>query len=216
MQRRLVYEVSGEPNSAALILCDHPSGITIGREGSRAHIRLSPEELMAHRWRVRWVGRGGGAVLHLPGQVACYPIIPLHSIGRTVVGFLNDLQNVVIELLQDYELSGTIDVLRPGVRMNGRTIAQFGIAVHEQITAFGLVLNIDPDVESFRLVQCGGDFLPMTSLQREAAGRVRIASVRQRLVELIATRFAFDRVSVFHALPGAPLQVIPHAAAQRA
>jgi lipoyl(octanoyl) transferase len=41
----------------------------------------------------------------------------------------------------------------------------------------------------------------MTSLARESAHRVRVQTVRQRLVELIAARFAFDRVSVFHTHP---------------
>ena len=34
LQRRLVYDIAGDRDSAALILCDHPTGITIGREGS--------------------------------------------------------------------------------------------------------------------------------------------------------------------------------------
>ena len=64
-------------------------------------------------------------------------------------------------------------------------------------------------------VRCDGDPIPMTSLQREAAGRIRIQGVRQRLVELVAARFGFDRVSVFHAHPAALPQANRHAAAQR-
>src|SRR5437588_11512158 len=77
-QRRLVYEVSGDRSRAALLLCEHPPLISVGREGSREHIRFEPKDLAAREWPVRWVNRGGGCLLHLPGQLAVYPI----QIGR--------------------------------------------------------------------------------------------------------------------------------------
>jgi lipoyl(octanoyl) transferase len=215
LQRRLVYDTSGDPTSGALILCDHPPGITIGREGSRAHVRPGPEDLHARGWPVRWVSRGGGTMLHLSGQVACYPILPLDALGLTVARYLAELQEAVVDLLRDYQLVGTPDADRPGVRVNGRRVAHVGVAVRDNITCYGVVLNADPDLEPFREVRCDGDSVPMTSLQREAAGRIRVSGVRQRLVELIAGRFGFDRVSVFHTHPGALPQPTRHAAPQR-
>jgi len=53
LQRRLVYQVSGERSQAALIVCEHPPIITIGRQGSRAHLQLEPEDLRPRRWPVR-------------------------------------------------------------------------------------------------------------------------------------------------------------------
>ena len=164
---------------------------------------------------MRWVGRGGGTMLHLPGQVACNPILPLDGIGLSVAGYVRELQEVVVELLGDYRLAATLDPGHPGVHVNGRLVAHIGVAVRDGVSAFGLVVNADPDLEPFRDVRCDGDPTPMTSLQREAAGRVRVAGVRQRLVELVAARFGFDRVSVFHALPGALPQATRHAAPQR-
>jgi lipoyl(octanoyl) transferase len=55
----------------------------------------------------------------------------------------------------------------------------------------------------------------MTTVQREVATRVRIAGVRQRFVELVAARFGFDRVSLFHTLPGVLPHPTRHAAATR-
>lgn len=215
LQRRLLYDTSGDRSAGSLIVCDHPPGITIGREGSRAHVRPGPGDLRARGWPLRWVGRGGGALLHLPGQVACYPILPLDTIGLTITEYVRELQEVVIEMLRDYRLVMITDPDRPGVRINGRCLAHVGIAVRDNVTAFGLILNVDPDLEPFRDVRCNGDSFPMTSLQREAAGRIRVPGVRQRLVELIAARFGFDRVSVFHAHPSALSQATRHAAAQR-
>src|SRR3984957_11678561 len=60
LQKRLVYDISGNRSQAALILCEHPPCITVGRQGSRAHILYEPEELHQRRWPIRWVNRGGG------------------------------------------------------------------------------------------------------------------------------------------------------------
>jgi lipoyl(octanoyl) transferase len=215
LQRRLIYDTSGDRRAGAVVVCDHPPGITIGREGSRAHVRPDPAELHARGWPVRWVSRGGGTMLHLPGQVACYPILPLDSAGLCVARYLTALEETVIELLGDHELHSTSDADHPGVRVNGRRIAHVGVAIRDNITAFGIVLNVDPDLAPFREVRCDGDAAPMTSLQREAAGRVRLSGVRQRLVELVAARFGFERVSIFHTHPAACPQPTRHAAAQR-
>src|SRR5688572_28025616 len=81
LQRRLADEVAADPGRACLVLCEHPPFISVGREGSHSHILLDPDDLEARRWPVRWVNRGGGCFLHLPGQLAVYPILPLKGLG---------------------------------------------------------------------------------------------------------------------------------------
>ena len=76
LQRRLHYDVTSDRLQAAIILCEHTPTITIGRQGSRAHLHVEPEELHSRRWPVRWVNRGGGCLLHVPGQFALYSILP--------------------------------------------------------------------------------------------------------------------------------------------
>jgi lipoyl(octanoyl) transferase len=55
----------------------------------------------------------------------------------------------------------------------------------------------------------------MTSLARESTLRVRATGVRQALLERVAERFGFDRVSVFHTHPGVLPRPTRHAAAHR-
>jgi lipoyl(octanoyl) transferase len=214
LQRRLVYDISGDRDSAALLLFDHPAGITVGREGSAKHIRPGHEELEARGWPVRWVGRGGGAMLHAPGQVACYPVFPLDALNLTPGRFVSELEAVGVELLREFGVEGTPDPERPGVRANGRRVVHVGVAVRSWVSGYGLVVNVNPELAAFRDVHCDGDPLPMTSLARESDHRVRVTAVRQRFVELVAARFRFDRVSVFHThpavLPRPTRHAIPH------
>lgn len=212
LQRRLVYEVGGDRASGAIILFDHAAGITIGREGSRLHVRPSPEELNSRGWPVRWVSRGGGALLHLPGQVACYPVLALDRLNFTPAAYLRELQSIVVKLLRDHGIAGTADPERPGVRVGNRLVAHVGVAVRDWVSCFGLTVNVDPDLEPFHDVRCDGDLEAMTSIQREAPHlRARLSCVRQRLVELVAARFRFERVSLFHTHPGVLPQPTRHA-----
>jgi lipoyl(octanoyl) transferase len=214
LQRRLVYDISGDRDSAALVLCDHPTGVTIGREGSSAHVRPNPDELHLRGWPVRWVARGGGAVLHVPGQVACYPIFALDQLHITAGRFVSELVAVGCDLCREFGVAAAPDPDRPGVRANARRLMHVGVAVRGSVTSFGLIVNATPDLAPFRDVRCDGDPLPMTSLARESPLRVRVTTVRQRLLELIVKRFRFDRVSVFHthpaALPRPTRHAIPH------
>jgi lipoyl(octanoyl) transferase len=228
LQKRLVYDVGGDRSMAALVMCDHPPGVTIGREGSRAHIRPNFDSL-TDRFRqyegfgpairrsspVRWVSRGGGAMLHLPGQVACYPVLPLDLLGLTVSRYLEELQNIALDLLQTYNIAGEIDPIRPGIRVNGKRVVHIGVSIRERISCFGLVINVNPKLELFHEVRCDGDSLPMTSLQRESPSCIRVQAIRQRLLELIAKRLGFERVSIFHNHPGTLSRSKQYAAAPR-
>lgn len=209
LQDRLAYEVAGG-GFGALILCDHPTGITIGREGSWLDVRPGPEALHERGWPLHWVGRGGGAMLHVPGQIAGYPIFALDRLGYTPAAFLNAIQLLLVDLLREFQLTAEVDAMKPGARICGRRVAHVGFAVRNWVSTFGIVLNVDPDLELFYNIHCDGDPLPMTSIQREATSRVRIAEVRQRLLAKMAERFGFDRISLFHTLP-APARPIPHA-----
>lgn len=199
--RRLTYEAAGDPAAAAVVLCDHPTGITVGRDGSRAHVRLTEQQLAARRWPVRWVARGGGVVLYAPGQVACYPVLPLEPLGLTPGCFVRALCGVVADLAAGFGLTAQLDPEAAAVRVRGRRVAHVGAAVRNGVTSFGLIVNVNPDLAPFRDVDCDGDPRPMTSLQRECPTPVRIQAVRQRLLDLLAARFAFGRLSVFHTHP---------------
>lgn len=197
LQHRLAYEVAGARDSAVALLCEHHPLITVGRQGSRRHILCEPEELRARRWPVRWVNRGGGCLLHLPGQLALYPIFPLDRLGLGLQAYLDRLQQVVLDLLGDFDIRGQVRPGHAGVWVGPREIAAVGVAVRDWVSYYGLYVNVSPSLDLFRLVRRGPLELPMTSLERERHNRVRPAFVRERLVEHLAARFGFARTSVF-------------------
>lgn len=197
-QRRLVYEISGDPTLASVVICDHPPEVTIGREGSRLHVKPTPDQLAAQKLRVRWVARGGGVMLHVPGQVCAYPILPLADLRLTPAGYRDALLEAGADVLRRYKLEPTLDADRPGLRVGDRRVLHAGLAVRAGVTSFGLVVNVCPDLELFDAVACDGDPKPMTSLERESPLRIRPAAVRLDLADAVARRFGYARQSVFH------------------
>lgn len=202
LQRHLVYQISGNPAQAALVFCEHPTMITVGRQGSRSHILYEPEELRARRWRVRWVNRGGGCCLHVPGQLVISPMLSLahHQLGLR--NYLDCLQTVCVALLDDFGVRGETRSETAGIWVKDRMIVEIGVAVRDWVTYYGAILNINPDLELFRRIRNGqpGDG-PMTSLERERHGPLRPALVRERFLELFLEKFPFDRTALFHSHP---------------
>jgi lipoyl(octanoyl) transferase len=197
-QRRLVFDIAGNRSAAALIVCEHPPLITVGRQGSWAHILCGREELQARGWRVRWVNRGGGCLLHVPGQLAIYPILALDQLGLGVQDYLDRLQAVLLALLDDFGVRGGIRPGRTDVCVAGRPIAGVGVAVRDWVTYFGAALNVNPDLQLFRQVQTAGlGSGTMTSIECQRHGPLRPAFVRERLLEHFADRFRFARSSLF-------------------
>lgn len=203
LQRRLAFQISGDRSAAALVLCEHPPLITVGRHGSRAHLLYEPEELVLRGWPVRWLNRGGGCLLHVPGQLAIYPILPLDQLGLGVAAYIDCLQETVLALLDDFNIHGETRPGQAGVWANGRPIAGVGVAVRDWVTYHGVFLNVAPDLEPFRRVRFSGasSDCAMTSLARERRGLVRPALVRERFLEHFADRFSFARTALFHEYP---------------
>jgi len=112
LQRRLVYDL-GENSGGALILCEHPPIISVGRSGSRAHIRADDDELRDMNLSVRWVNRGGGCLLHVPGQLAAYLITPLEPRELDVGRYLVSLHGLVIDVLAEFDLHGRTWAISP-------------------------------------------------------------------------------------------------------
>jgi lipoate-protein ligase B len=211
LQRRLVYEVSGERSTGIIVLCEHPCGISIGRSGSAADVVWEREDLESRSWPVHWVNRGGGSLLSAPGQLACYPIVALDHLKLNVQDYLDRLHHVVRSALLAVDVPAEVRASSPGVWVGERRIAHVGVAVRDWVTSFGCAVNVDPDLKLFRYVHCDGDTRSMTSAERERRGKVRAAAIRQRLLAEFVQQFGFDRLALFHHHPALTEKARVHA-----
>ena len=204
LQQRLVYELSGrDDGQIALLICEHPKLITIGRQGSRAHVSLGDQELARRQLALRWVNRGGGCLLHVPGQLAVYPIVPLEWYGLKVGEYLERLQSAMLQTIVELHVTCHTKPGRYGIWGRGGQLVALGAAVKHWTTYFGAYLNVRPAMGLFRYVSSdpvGG--APMSSLAAERRQPLRVAAVRSALVPHLCAALGCER---YHLYSGHPL-----------
>jgi len=216
LQQRLVEQSRDrDDGQITLLLCEHPTLITVGRGGSPADVAMQNNLVRSGQVEVRWVNRGGGCLMHCPGQLAIYPIVPLRWHGLSVGEFLRRFQAGIIETLDDLNVparpqresvpSNNAHPLQWAGGVWGRTgqLAALGVAVRHWTTYYGAYLNVCPPMGLFRLVESDPlGHTRMSSLVAERCGPVRMTGVRSALVCRLAERFGCDR---YHLYTGHPL-----------
>jgi len=195
IQRRLAYEQS-ERGGAALIVCEHPPTISVGRQGSRLHIAADDDELASMGIRVHWVNRGGGCVLHLPGQLSYYLILPLDTFGLTPMRHVERLQEVTLRLLEEFDLRGSARMEPPGIFLGSARVASLGVAVNRGIAYHGFTLNVAPYLGPFDLLSetdVDGSSLRQTSMEARRQRPTLMSKVREALIRWTEEIFELDR-----------------------
>jgi lipoyl(octanoyl) transferase len=199
LQRRIVYDL-GEQGGAALILCEHPPTISVGRAGSRAHIGPDDDALRSRGIKVHWVNRGGGCVFHLPGQLSAYFALPLETFGLTLSDYLDRLHTAIVMVLEEFDLTGTFRPGVPGVFSGQARIATVGVAVTRWIAYHGLTLNVGPYLELFDVLDepgIGQAPLRYTSMEARRQRHTAMSKVREALVRRLEEVFGLERHHVY-------------------
>ncbi len=201
LQERLMMDVGqGDDGRGVLLVCEHPPLITIGREGSSAEIRGSREELVAREIETRWLNRGGGALVHVPGQLVAYPILPLARRGLGLAAYRQRLELAVLDTCSEMRVRASGRPGTAGVFCRGGKVAQIGVAVRSWVSSHGLFLNVNPRMDAIALVRSSD--CRASSLSAERGCTVAMPSVRESLIRRLAARLDYDR---YHLYTGHPL-----------
>lgn len=179
LQRHLVARRQAGEIPDVLLLLEHPPVITCGRATRPEHLPVPRETLERMGFGVFDVERGGSVTYHGPGQLVGYPIVDLRAYDENVVGYVRRLEESIIRTLRAY---GVEAVRRPGltgVWVGAEKIAAIGVAVKRRVTLHGFALNVNTDLNPFRVINpCGIDYVP-TSLERLLGHPVPLEEVRQ-------------------------------------
>ena len=178
-QRRRQAEViesraTDSPRMDLLIVEHDPPVITISnRPGAREHLLASEQQLSSRGVEVHATDRGGDITWHGPGQVVLYPILDLNRLELRLHGYLRWLEEIVIQVLSRWQITGHRDCDATGVWVgdndgSARKICAMGVRVSRWVTMHGLALNVKPDLSHFELiVPCGLVGRSVTSLEQE-------------------------------------------------
>ena len=212
VQRRLIYD-QGDRTGGALILCEHPPSISIGRSGSRDHIVPDDVELHDRGIGVRWLNRGGGCILHGPGQLSAYLVMSLEGRDQDLGAYLAALNGVLLDVLAEFDLNCRISADSPGLFLRHSRIAALGVAYGRGVASHGFTLNVSPYLAPFAILnEPGLDGWPLrqTSMQAERQRPTPIASVRESAIRHVESRFGLSRHHVYTDHPLIRAKARPH------
>ena len=169
-----------------LLLLEHPHVITLGRRGNRSHLIVSPEVLEAMKIPIFHVERGGDITYHGPGQMMVYPILDLKDYGYRLIRYVDQLEEVILHILKDFEIEGRRDPSNRGVWVNSDKIASIGVAIKRWVSFHGFSLNYETDLKYFDLINPSGLVGQKMTTMTKILGR-RIS--RKELAERICFHF---------------------------
>jgi lipoyl(octanoyl) transferase len=175
-----------------LLLLEHEPVYTIGRTPDRSSLLGAahlPHPLFS-------INRGGQATYHGPGQLMGYPIIDLRRCGQDLYKYLRWIEQLLIELLSDYDIAASRRELLTGVWVEDRKIASIGVGVRHWITMHGFALNVRGDLSPFNhIVPCGINKVAMTSMENETGNQFSLEEIADALEKLVLDRIVDLRVA---------------------
>jgi lipoyl(octanoyl) transferase len=210
-----------------LLLLEHPSVLTLGRNANRANILVSSQILQSRGVTLHDINRGGDVTWHGPGQLVGYPIFNLREMRNPATGsrlgpvdFVRLMEEGLIRLCAEFGVTAERICGLTGVwcRPPGldsfdercgtkkatdppageRKVGAIGIHVSRGITSHGFAFNVTSDLDGFGLINpCGITDRPVTSLEREIAQAGKTAPASTLELESLAQRVAVQFGHVF-------------------
>ncbi|MCL4415749.1 MAG: lipoyl(octanoyl) transferase LipB [Actinobacteria bacterium] len=166
-----------------ILLLEHYPVITIGNSGKTENLLAGKESLKEQGIELVQSNRGGDITFHGPGQLVCYPIINLTHFEKDLTSFIWNLEQVIIDFLNQYDIKGTrIDKLR-GVFTGSNKIASIGLHVKKWITIHGFALNVNVDLNYFNnIIACGLKDYNQTSMKKILNKNIPIGDVKEQVL----------------------------------
>src|SRR5205809_3040153 len=196
LQQKFVELRQNEQVDDQLLLLEHPPVITLGRGGDARNLLAAPQVLQSQRVRFYQTTRGGDITYHGPGQLVGYPIVHLGEGRRDVRKYVTQLEEVLIRTVAEYGIAATRVEGRRGIWVGEEKIAAIGVRIARWVTSHGFALNVNTNLEHFRLITpCGIQGGGVTSIARQAGRNVPLAEVHTIVAETFAEVFERDVVA---------------------
>ena len=179
-----------------LLFVEHDHVYTLGNSGNENNLIFDKKRLEEMGIKYHKTNRGGDITYHGPGQLVCYPILDLENFYRDIHKYLRDLEDVVINTLDYFNISASGNSKETGVWLDvgtheERKICAMGIKVSRWVTMHGLALNVNTNLSYFNgIVPCGISEKGVTSISNELNKTIELDLVRKVLTENFLKKFS--------------------------
>ena len=181
----------------AVLLCEHPHVITLGRNGKREHLKAGDRILAQMNVEFHATDRGGDITYHGPGQIVGYPILDLAAHKKDVRWYVEQLEETMIRASAAFGVTARRFENKHGIWVdtaNGEEkLAALGVHLSRWVTSHGFAYNASTNLNYFDLiVPCGISGKRATSLERLLNRAVSRSEVTQALVAQFGEVFQRD------------------------
>jgi lipoyl(octanoyl) transferase len=172
-----------------LILLEHPPVYTFGKNSDQANL------IDARDAQVIRSDRGGDITWHGPGQLVGYPILNLEDHKKSVSWYMRNLEEVIIQTLQHFDIKGERISGMTGVWVGNQKVCAMGVRLSRWVTMHGFALNVRPDMSYFNgMIPCGIKGKGVVSMQDLLGVEIMIEEVSQPLIQAFQSVFDFDKI----------------------
>jgi lipoyl(octanoyl) transferase len=207
LQRRAAAARKAGAIPDALLLCEHPHVITLGRSGKISNLRASDALLRQMGVSFFETNRGGDITYHGPGQLVGYPILNLGEIRRDVGWYVRSLEEAMIRATAEFGIASKRVAGCTGVWVDVETgekkdveevkeckdeekLAAIGVHLSRWVTSHGFAYNVSTDLRYFDLiVPCGIAGKRATSLEKLLGRSVEVKDVAPRIARHLGEIF---------------------------
>jgi lipoyl(octanoyl) transferase len=181
-----------------VFLLEHPNTYTFGKTADKKNLIGGEKYLTDNNISVYDIDRGGDITYHGPGQIVGYPIINLSEWNQDTHKYLRGLEQVIIDVCLEYDLSVKRIKDLTGVWIDDRKIAAIGIKVSRWITMHGFAFNINTDLELFNgIIPCGISGKAVTSLSKELSKDfISLESVKEKIIYHFINVFSYKQIEL--------------------
>ncbi len=182
----------------SLIFCEHPPVYTLGKSGHINNLQYSTQELDEAGISFYKINRGGDITYHGPGQLVVYPIFDLELFRRDVHWYVRQLEEVIIRVLQSYDIQAERIPEYTGVWVRGnpdRKICAIGVHISRWVTLHGLAFNVSPNLKHFQgIIPCGisDASKTVTSIDKELKQSINMTVLKNKLKAVFREVFQFE------------------------
>ncbi len=175
------------PSTTSLVLLEHPSVITIGRNGHSSNV-------LAHHTDVRRTERGGDVTWHGPGQIVSYPILHLREHRLSVKSYVRGLEEVMIRVAHRFDVRAARRDGLVGIWVGDRKLGALGVRVRRHVTTHGFALNVSNDLAPFGWIHpCGMPGAAVTTLSAEVGRPVPLDAAYDACIRAFEEVFGVSR-----------------------
>ena len=161
LQKRLQSQrISGQIDDQ-LLLVEHFPVYTLGKNTPKEHLLTKESDNIS----IIQTDRGGDITFHGPGQLVGYPILDLNQYKRSITWYMRELEQLIIDVLKEYDINAGRKKGLTGVWVKGKKIAALGVRISKWVTMHGFSLNINPDLKYYQgIIPCGITEYGVTSM----------------------------------------------------